>query len=153
MNKKSILQKTADRLSASPEGSALLNLITLCGTPAELAKRLDVHPQWVRQWIYDGKMSRQSAPLAAEVFGMTKEEIRPDVAPEEWIKKVVEKKPARVPIARNEDARFLVEMAEKYGSVKALCEAAYCTVGDYHTWKTRGRIPAIKLPTFLALNR
>lgn len=149
--KKTILQKTADRLSESAEGKVLLDLINQTGSPAELARKIGVHAQLVRQWIYEGKVSRQGCEKVSKAFGLTKEQIRPDVDAAEWKKKVAEQKPVRVPVARNDDAKFLVQLAEKYGSVKALCEKAFCTVGDYHTWKTRGRIPAIKLPTFLAL--
>jgi DNA-binding transcriptional regulator YdaS (Cro superfamily) len=149
--KKTILQKTADRLSASPEGTVLLDLINRAGNPNELARKIGVHAQLVRQWIYEGKVSRQGAPKVALAFNTTQEAIRPDVDPAEWIKKPVEQKAARVPVARSDDAKFLVRLAKKHGSVKAVCEKASCTVADYHTWKTRGRIPAIKLPAFLAL--
>lgn len=150
---KSILRATALRLSETDEGLVLLGLIETHGSPNALAEATGIPAQWVRQWCYDGRVSKQGAIDIAEKLGLTKERIRPDVPAEGWAKKEVEPKPPRNPVARNEDARLLVELAEKFGSVRKLCDAAFCHPGDYHTWKTRGRIPAIKLPTFLALKQ
>lgn len=151
--KKSVLAATAARLKETPEGSALLSLIEKYQTPASLAGVAGVAPQRVRQWIYDGRVSKQAAEQMADAVEMPKEQIRPDIPAADWIRKEPDPKPVRVPVARNEDAKLLVALAEKYGSVRALCELAFCTPGDYHTWKTRGRIPAIKLPTLLALQK
>ena len=57
------------------------------------------------------------------------------------------------PVAITGDAKLLVSLAKQYGSVSNLCAAAFCSVSDYHTWKSRGRIPAIKLPTLLSLQK
>lgn len=149
--KKTILQKTADRLSESPEGKVLLDLIGQAGNPAELARKIGVHAQLVRQWIYQGKISICAAEKVGKVFGKPKEFIRPDIAPSEWVKKPVEPKPPRVPVARTDDARFLVALAEKHGGVASLCKLVGCTPDDYRNWKSRGRIPLIKLPTLLTL--
>jgi len=152
--KKSIADKTADRLSLTEEGRALLRLVDgVCECPADLARKLGVDPQAVRSWIYVGAIPKSAAIRAAKILKVKPQDLRPDLTPDAWIIKEVEPKPARQPVARSDDARLLLTLAEKYGSVKALCAAAFCTPGDYHTWKTRGRIPAIKLPTFLALQR
>lgn len=151
--KKTISQETASRLSTTPWGEALRQLVLTAGNPTELASKLGVDPQSVRNWIYMGAIPKVWAIKAAEVFGGSPQDLRPDLAPDAWVIKEVKPKPARQPVARSDDARLLLTLAEKYGSVKALCAAAFCTPGDFHTWKTRGRIPAIKLPTFLALQR
>lgn len=151
--KKSIADKTAERLAASQEGCALLALVTTHGSPADLARKLGVDPQAVRSWIYVGAIPKSAAIRAAKILKVKPQDLRPDLPASAWaVKKAVEK-PAREPVARSADARLLLTLAEKYGSVKALCAEASCTPGDFHTWKTRGRIPAIKLPTFLALQR
>lgn len=152
--KKSISAKTAERLSTTPEGLALLAVITHNGgTPSALAAKLKIAPQTVRQWIYSGAIPKQSAAEIAKSLNVKPATLRPDLPLTAWVVKVEQEKPAREPVARTEDAKLLVRLADKLGGVKQVCEAAFCTVGDYHTWKHRGRIPAIKLPTFLALEQ
>lgn len=151
--KKSIATKTAERLHLTDEGRVLFNLVETHGSPADLARKLGVDPQAVRSWIYVGAIPKSAAIRAAKILKVKPQDLRPDLPASAWIVKKAVEKPARQPVARSDDARLLLTLAEKYGSVKALCAAAFCTVGDYHTWKTRGRIPAVKLPTFLALQR
>lgn len=151
--KKSIADKTAERLNLTSEGRVLLNLVETHGSPADLARKLGVDAQAVRSWIYNGFIPQSAAIRAAKILKVRPHDLRPDLPGSAWVVKVVQTKPARQPVARSDDARLLLSLAEKYGSVKALCAAAFCTPGDFHTWKTRGRIPAIKLPTFLALQR
>lgn len=151
--KKSIADKTAERLNLTSEGRVLLNLVETHGSPADLARKLGVDPQAVRSWIYVGAIPKSAAIRAAKILKVKPQDLRPDLPASAWVVKKAIEKPARQPVARSDDARLLLTLAEKYGSVKALCAAAFCTPGDFHTWKTRGRIPAIKLPTFLALQR
>lgn len=151
--KKSIATKTAERLAQTLEGLALLNLLDKHGTPSDLAKKLKVDPQAVRQWIYAGAIPKGAAIAAAKALKVKAATLRPDLPASAWEVKAEEEKPARKPVARTDDARLLVALAEKFGTVKDLCAKAHCTVSEFHTWKTRGRIPAIKLPTFLALNQ
>lgn len=151
--KKSIAEKTSDRLMLTNEGCVLLELVMTHGSPADLARKIGVDPQAVRSWIYVGAIPKSAAIRAAKILKVKPQDLRPDLPTSAWVVKKAVEKPARQPVARSEDARLLLTLAEKYGSVKALCAAAFCTPGDFHTWKTRGRIPAIKLPTFLALSR
>lgn len=151
--KKSIADKTAQRLTLTSEGRVLLNLVETHGSPVDLARKLGVDPQAVRSWIYVGAIPKSAAIRAARILKVKPQDLRPDLPASAWVVKKAVEKPAREPVARSADARLLLSLAEKYGSVKALCAEAFCTPGDFHTWKTRGRIPAIKLPTFLALQR
>ncbi len=152
--KKSIADKTADRLSLTEEGRALLRLVDgVCECPSDLARKLGVDPQAVRSWVYVGAIPKSAAIRAAKILKVKPQDLRPDLPASAWVVKKAIEKPARQPVARSDDARLLLTLAEKYGSVKALCAAADVTPGDFHTWKTRGRIPAIKLPTFLGLQR
>lgn len=133
------------------EGKVLRDLIVTHGSPADLANKLGFDPQAVRNWIYVGAIPMSAAIRAAKVLKVKPQSLRPDLPASAWVPKKVVEKPVRQPVARSSDARLLLALAEKYGSVKALCAEASCTPGDFHTWKTRGRIPAVKLPTFLAL--
>ncbi len=152
---KTILLATRSRLNETPKGRALLALVERFHSPMHLAEAMGVNPQLVRQWLYNGQISLGGAKIAERTLQVAKESLRPDVTPESWAeqKKVVERKPEKDPVAKTEDARLLVKLAAKMGSVRAVCDAAGCTTGDYHTWKCRGRIPAIKLPTFLGLKQ
>lgn len=140
----------------APEGQALLALLQTHGSPINLARALNVEAQAVRQWVYAGVMPKSAAMIFAGQLGMQPSDLRPDLPADAWVQKVKEDKPpkpSKQPVERTEDAKLLAGLAVKYGSVKAVCEAAHCTDSEFRTWKYRGRIPAIKLPTFLALNQ
>lgn len=151
--KKSIADKTVERLRMTTEGQVLIDLIAGYGSPVALARKLGADPQAVRSWIYVGAIPKLAAIRAAKILKVKPQDLRPDLPASAWVVKKAVEKPVREPVARSADARLLLTLAEKYGSVKALCAEASCTPGDFHTWKTRGRIPAIKLPTFLALQQ
>lgn len=132
---------------------ALQSLIDEYGSNAALARATGFSSGAVAMWVQRGYMSRRAAYTLAEVTGRMKEEFRPDLTAEEWAKDFAGPVPGEKPEPTTQDAKLLVQLAKQYGSVKALCAAAFITVGDYHTYKTRGRIPAIKLPTFLSLQK
>lgn len=151
--KKTISQKTTDRLMETPEGQAMLGLLQTYGSPTNLARKLGVDPQAVRQWVYAGAMPKSAAMMFAKALGTQPFHLRPDLPTTAWVIKVKEEKVRKEPLARTADAKLLADLAIKYGSVKALCEAAGCSDSEFRTWKYRGRIPAVKLPTFLGLNQ
>lgn len=148
-----VMQKTRDRLNATPRGAALLKLVDEYETPIKLAEKLGFDEQQVRQWIYNARMSKLGALRMEEFTGRSRLEFRPDLDITDWDTKQQGPVLGKPAVARTPDAKLLVKLAQQYGSVKELCAAACVTVGDYHTWKTRGRIPAIKLPTFLGLQK
>lgn len=150
---KNVLQKTRDRLNDTARGAALMRLVDEYGTPIKLAVGLGFDEQLVRQWIHKACISRSGALRMEEITGRSRLEFRPDLDMAAWDKKQQGPIPKKPPVAKTADAKLLVELAIQYGSVKALCAAAFISVGDYHTYKSRGRIPAIKLPTFLALKK
>lgn len=140
-------------LQEDDRGRALASLITEYGSNAELARATGFRPAAVGMWVQRGYMSRRAAYTLAEVTGRMKEEFRPDLTAEEWARDFAGPVPGTPPVAATQDAKLLVSLAEQFGSVKDLCAAAFCSVSDFHTWKTRGRIPAIKLPTMLSLQK
>jgi len=145
--------RSIERLSKTPEGNMLLGAILLHKGPTKLAAFLNVSPMAVRQWVYSGRMSIRGAEAMAELTKRDKREFRPDLSDEEWGREPPGPVPGSPPEAKTADAKLLVKLAAQYGSVEALCAAAYITVANYHTWKSRGRIPAIKLPTLMALQK
>lgn len=149
--KKTIAKKTAERLQLTAEGRALLALIESHGSPTLLADKLKVNPQSVRHWLYVGSVPKNAALDVASTLKMKPQQLRPDLPADTWKPKEVSR-PAKELVARTADAKLLVRLAKQFGSVKDLCAAAGCTSSEFHTWKTRGRIPAIKLPTFLELH-
>lgn len=140
-------------LQKDDRGRALASVLAEYGSNAALARATGFRPDAVAMWLQRGYMSRRAAYKLAEVTGREKEEFRPDLSAEEWVREFAGPVPGEKPVPKTQDAKLLVRLAKQYGSVKALCEAAYITVGDYHTYKSRGRIPAIKLPTFMALKK
>lgn len=152
--KKTISQESAQRLATTEQGSALLNLVSSVGSPASLAAKIGVPAQTVRQWIYKGEIPACHAPGVAKAMKTTPALLRPDLPKETWRKKEPAPEPVeREPLARTEDARLLVRVANRLGGIAELCKEIGCTVDQYRNWKSRGRIPAIKLPTILGLDQ
>lgn len=148
--KKTISTKTAERLQQTEEGRVLLGLIETYGTPAALAAKLKEDPQSVRHWLYVGSIPKAAAIRAAATLKKKPQYFRPDLPAGAWVIKEVEK-PVREMVARSPDAKLLVSLADQYGGVKELCAAAECTTSEFHTWKTRGRIPVARRAAFEGL--
>lgn len=140
-------------LQKDDRGRALASVIAEYGGNAALARATGFRRDAVGMWVQRGYMSRRAAYRLAEATGRMKEEFRPDLSEAEWDQEFPGPNPGIKPVAATSDAKLLIALADQFGSVKALCAAASITVGDYHTYKTRGRIPAIKLPTFLSLQK
>jgi hypothetical protein len=140
-------------LQQDDRGRALASVIAEFGSSAELARVTGFRPAAVGMWVQRGYMSRRAAIRLEAATGRMKEEFRPDLSEAEWDQEFPGPNPGIKPEATTSDAKLLVALAAQFGSVKALCAAAFITVGDYHTYKTRGRIPAVKYPTLLALQK
>lgn len=128
----------------------MLSLLDEFTSQAAIAKVAGVDAPTVWKWFELGRMSRRGAIAMAEATGREKEEFRPDLMAKDWEMKISGRVPSQAAANDTADARLLVQLAEKYGSVRELCDLVSITVSDYHTWKSRGRIPAIKLPTLMA---
>lgn len=139
------------RLSETDRGRALLAVLNEFGSNAALAKKAGVGASVVGIWVWRGFMSMRGAQELANSTGRERSEFRPDLSDSAWDRAFAGPVPGKKPECKTADSQLLVELAEKHGSVANLCEKAYITVGDYHTWKSRGRIPAIKYPTLVAL--
>jgi hypothetical protein len=140
-------------LQQDERGRVLASLIDEYGSAAALGRAVGVCQPAAALWVKRGYMSRRAAFALAEKTGRMKEEFRPDLTAEEWAQEFPGPNPGVKPVAITGDAKLLVSLAKQFGSVSNLCAAAFCSVSDYHTWKSRGRIPAIKLPTFLGLQK
>lgn len=140
-----------ERLSQTDRGRALLSIINEAGNCIKLANLLGIHNFRVGQWVHRGFISMRYAQRLAEITGRERSEFRPDLSDADWERAFAGPAPGQKPKHTSADSQLLIELAEKHGSVAKLCEKAYITVGDYHTWKSRGRIPAIKYPALVAL--
>lgn len=140
-------------LQQDDRGRALASVIAEFGSSAALARATGFRPAAVGMWVQRGYMSRRAAVRLADKTGRMKEEFRPDLCEAEWDQEFPGPNPGIKPSATTQDAKLLVKLAEQFGSVKELCTAAFISVSDYHTYKSRGRIPAIKLPTLMALQQ
>lgn len=141
-----------DRLRQTDCGRALLSLLEHYGGTAELAAFIGVAQPVVTNWVMAGRASTQGAIEIARATGREREEFRPDLVGDQWDRPRGKRLSGAVE-PRTEDAKLLVDLANQHGSTIAFCEAAAIKPSDYHTWKSRGRIPAIKLPSLLAMKR
>lgn len=140
------------RLQSTECGRVLLSLISEYGSQAKLASACGFSKDVVAKWVEVGRISRRGAIALEELTGRMKEEFRPDLPPSQWNHQIPGRVPGKAAEINTPDSRLLVRLAEKFGSVAELCKAAHITVNSYHQWKSRGRIPAIKLPTLAAMD-
>lgn len=144
---------TAENLQKDDRGRVLASLIEEYGSNAALGRATGFSAGAVAMWVQRGYVSKRAAIRLADKTGRMKEEFRPDLSDAEWDQEFPGPNPGIKPSNHTQDGVLLVRLAKQYGSVKALCEAAQCKVSDYHTWKSRGKISAIKLPTLLGLKK
>jgi hypothetical protein len=144
------------RLSKTPQGKALLELLDAFPTKRALAAEIGSSAEYISRCIREGALSKSGAILADDRGLMSKEALRPDVSREQW-----EKVPPGLPIgvkpSRDGVAQVLLcDLAKHFGSVKAFCKAAGVTVATFHDWNTRNRVSAsgmLKLVALKGLNR
>lgn len=146
------------RLSLDDRGLALLSLIDEYGNAAKIAAKIRVSPQVVRRWIERGFISIRGAIALEVATGRMKEEFRPDVCEDSDVCGNTWNNPrgrafGSVAEDSEPDSALLSELAAANGGTAEFCRKAGITLGNYHTWKSRGRIPAIKLPTLLGLSK
>lgn len=73
------------RLSKTPEGSALLELLNWAGGNTALARALDVDTRTVNTWCHRGSISQQGAyRVEHKIAGWSKERTRPDLLENQW---------------------------------------------------------------------
>jgi hypothetical protein len=142
------------RLSKTPQGQALLELLDAFPTKRALAAELGSSAEYISRCIREGALSKSGAILADERGLATKEWLRPDVS--DW-SSIPPGLPIGVKPSRDGVAQVLLcDLAKHFGSVKAFCKAAGVTVATFHDWNTRNRVSAsgmLKLVALKGLNR
>lgn len=146
-----ISEATKARLQETECGRVLLSLLDQFGDYPGIAKAAGVDNQTVRVWFYKGAISVRGAEKLAAATCIDRKVFRPDIADEAWDKGYPGPIPGHKPRSQSADAKLLVSLKAKFGTVAEVCRAAGIGVADYHLWKSRGRIPALKLPALLAL--
>lgn len=146
-------QGRAKRLKKDDRGRVLLSLLDEFGSISGLARKASVSPQVVAHWVARGYVSVVGAMALAKTTGREKEEFRPDLSDAEWEQSPRGRRYGGLIESPKGDAKVLADLAEKYGGVSAFCERAGITIGNFHTWKSRGRIPAIKIPSIWELRK
>ena len=152
MRIKESTDERASRLRACPAGRALLEFLALYPSHAYVARKLDLAPTVVAQWLIRGKISRTGARLAEERLGITKETLRPDITPDGWSLGTPGRLPGATVARDNHDQLTLTELVKHYGSVRQFCQAAGITIGQFHNWLSRGRIAAWVIPRLCNLD-
>jgi hypothetical protein len=142
------------RLSKTPQGQALLELLDAFPTKRALAAELGSSAEYISRCIREGALSKSGAVLADQRGLATKEWLRPDVR--DWAS-IPPGLPIGVKPSRDGVAQVLLrDLAIHHGSVKAFCKAAGVTVATFHDWNTRNRVSAsgmLKLVALKGLNR
>ena len=142
------------RLSKTPQGKALLELLDAFPTKRALAAELGSSAEYISRCIREGAISKSGAILADQRGLATKEWLRPDVS--DW-SSIPPGLPIGVKPSRDGVAQVLLcDLAKHFGSVKAFCKAAGVTVATFHDWNTRNRVSAsgmLKLVALKGLNR
>jgi hypothetical protein len=137
------------RLSKTPQGKALLELLEAFPTKRALAAELGSSAEYISRCIREGALSKSGAILADQRGLATKEWLRPDVT--DW-SSIPPGLPIGVKPSRNGVAQVLLcDLAKHFGSVKAFCKDAGVSVATFHDWNTRGRISASGMLKLLAL--
>lgn len=147
-------KEKVERLCKYERGRALLSLLVQYGSADEVGRMCHVSGDVVRNWIKRGYISARGAMRIEQKTGRMKEEFRPDLSAEDWLNK----EPGLDFDSRKsldewegEDSKTLLEAAIRHGGTRKFCRKAGISVNNFHTWKSRNRIPAIKLPIILAL--
>lgn len=141
-----------ERLQADPSGAALLWFLAAYDSHAELARRLDLKPTVIAQWLIRGKISRNGARLTEDRLGIAKETLRPDLTADDWNKGTPGRSPGAEVRRDNHDQQTLTELVKFYGSVREFCACAGITIGQFHNWLSRGRIAAWAIPRLCNLD-
>ena len=136
------LQDRNKRLKRTAQGKVIIALLAEYGSSVALAKAAGVNPDSVARWIAEGKISMRGATSLAEATGRDRKEFRPDLSDADWPTAFPGPVPGAPPKNWTKDAKLLIKAAKKNGPVSALCESLGISVGNFHTWKTRGKIPA-----------
>lgn len=137
------------RLSKTPQGRALKELLDAFPTKKALALELGSSAEYISRCIREGAISKSGAILADQRGLATKEHLRPDVA--DWSSippgLPIGAKPSRDGVAQV----LLSDLATHFGSVKAFCKVAGVTVATYHDWNSRNRISSAGMLKLVAL--
>lgn len=141
-----------EKLSATPEGKALLKVIKAAGGPKELAAELAVSSQVVDNWIYlSGRVSKSGALAIESAFeGVRKEDLRPDVTNWDLAKGSRDLMASLESTPRGQG--LLLALSKLNNSRKALAgKLGVSRPSLVNNWMARGYLPKRHVQTLLAL--
>jgi hypothetical protein len=141
-----------ERLSKTPEGKALLDLVHRFDSRADMAKALGIQKGLIACWVNEGRISRAGAQLVSEKLMIDTSAMRPDLDAKAWEAKPPGRRINEKSAHDNHDQRLLISLADHYGSVIKFCAAAEVKPDQYRSWKSRGRIAAWVLPRLCRLD-
>jgi len=138
------------RLSKTPQGKALLELLAKYPTKRALAKAIGSSDEYVTRCSRMGKISMAGAILINKLGVMKKEQLRPDV--DDW--SVGQPGlPIGTKAARSGAHQALLrDLAISFGSVKSFCRAAGFSIRNYHDWLSRDKISNQGLTKILCIS-
>lgn len=138
------------RLGKTPEGKALLELLSMYPTKHALAKDIGSSDEFVTRCARKGRISIAGALLVDRLGIMKRERLRPDVS--DW-----SVGQPGLPIGGKASRHgvhqaLLRDLAISKGSVKSLCHAAGFSIRNFHDWLSRGRVSSQGLTKILAMD-
>lgn len=140
-------------LEGTPQGKAFLGVINAAGGPQALASTIGVSKQVVDNWIYLSKrVSREGALAIEAVFdGVTKEQLRPDVA--DW-DAVTENRDLMAELASTPRGRgLLLVLSRVKNSRKALANLlGLSSPSLVKNWIARGYLPKQHVKPLLGMD-
>lgn len=139
------LEDRNTRLTNSGDrGRALLALLTEFGSSVLLAEKIGVGSSVVGAWVGAGKVSMRGAELIAEKLVRCRGEFRPDLSEQDWERAYPGRVPGQSATNETEDAKLLMSLSSQFGGVASLCAELGISIGNFHNWKSRGKIPTRK---------
>lgn len=137
-DKRETTEQQRARLSKTPQGKALLELIAMYPTKRELAQAIGSAESYIWRCTMKGQISVAGALAADNLCIMKKEHLRPDVtdwnAPQPGL-------PIGGKAKRDGSHQVLLrDLAAHFGSVKSFCRASGVSISNFHDWMTRGKI-------------
>lgn len=141
-----------ENLSADPAGAALVAFLDRHETHAQTARELGIAPTVIAQWVLRGRISRNGACLAEKRLGISKKSLRPDLTDDDWKLGTPGRAPGAAVSRDNHDQQTLTKLAAHFGSVRQFCSVAGITIGQFHSWLSRGRIAAWAIPRLLGMD-
>lgn len=150
VREKETTRQAATRLSATPEGSALMSLIRRYDSQRIMGEELGISNTLITKWKKKGRISREGAIFVHGKTGISKEELRPDI--QDWSQPESGRKIGAKPDRSGKDQVIIQQLCEHFGGIDALAEKLDVKRRLIHTWTDRDVIPNKRIVAILKMD-